>query len=79
MQNIADGQDTLYSSLPCPGEPTVWIDQLVPSQRSIRTLDAPPLLAAPTAKQRLGDEHDTPLKWLVVQALLVATNWSIQP
>lgn len=79
MQNVADGQDTPYSSRRRPGEPMVWIDQLVPSRRPITTLKVPPLVAPPTAKHSLGGEHDTPSRWLVAQALLVATNCSVQP
>jgi hypothetical protein len=81
LQVFAEAQDTLLSWPPvAPAGSTVgWIDQALPSQRSLSGCAAPATVYTPTAVQAFGDAQDTPARRVLVEPAGSIVGWIDQP
>jgi hypothetical protein len=77
LQAFAEAQDTLLSWPPVDraGSTVGWIDQALPSQRSLSGLAAPATVYAPTAVQASGDVQDTPARRVLVEPAGSVVGW----
>jgi hypothetical protein len=76
LQAVAEVQDTPVSWVwtAADGLAVDWTDQLVPFHPSAKVTSREGPMNQPTAVQAVGDQHDTPFRWLYVAPVGLAVD-----